>query len=148
MTKQDTINANVCLLAQQAHDAGVESGTVLHYRTGDAPEPVSPVTLMGCTFTYQGLDDDKALLGCKLKDKLLGTAPVDNVEPMRFATCFSTCDLLRSSTFISSSSRREISRSFSFPRRYISFSTCRIFAADSLFAFSTSCLYCSATCSN
>ena len=86
MTKQDTINANVCLLAQQAHDAGVESGTVLHYRTGDAPEPVSPVTLMGCTFTYQGLDDDKALLGCKLKDKLLGTAPVDNVEPMRFAT--------------------------------------------------------------
>ena len=87
MTKQETINANVCLLAQQAHAAGAEPGTVLTYRTGDAPEPVSPVKVHTCTITYAGVDnDDKPLLGFQLNDKLLGMARVDNVEPMRFAT--------------------------------------------------------------
>ena len=87
MNKQDTVNNNVCRLAQQAHDTGVESGTVLTYRTGDAPEPVSPVKLMACNITYAGINDDnKPLLGFQLKDELLGTAPVAEVEPMRFAT--------------------------------------------------------------
>ena len=87
MTKQDNINANICFLAQQAHDAGVEAGTVLTHPTGDAPEPVSSVKLMSCTITYAGVDnDDKPLLGFKIGDKLIDTAPVDKVEPMRFAT--------------------------------------------------------------
>ena len=86
MTKQDTINANICYLAQQAHDSGVEPGTILTYRKGDASEPVSPVKLMTAIITYAGADDDKPLLGFKLKDELLDTAPVDNVEPMRLAT--------------------------------------------------------------
>ena len=88
MTKQDTINANVRLLAQQAHAAGVEPGTVLtHHSTSEAPEAKSPVKLTACTITYAGVDDDdKPLLGVRLNDELLGTAPVDKVEPMRFAT--------------------------------------------------------------
>ncbi|MBP47347.1 MAG: hypothetical protein CMH53_05360 [Myxococcales bacterium] len=87
MTKQDTINANVCLLAQQAHAAGAAAGTVLTHPTGDAPEPVSPVKLMSCTITYAGVDDDdKPLLGFRLNDELLDTVPVAEVKPMRFAT--------------------------------------------------------------
>ena len=92
--KQDTINANICFLAQQAHDAGAAAGTVLTYRTGDAPEPVSPVKLMSCTIIYAGKTttytdktfSDTPLLGFRLNDELLGTARVDEVEPMRFAT--------------------------------------------------------------
>ena len=88
MTKQDTINANVRLLAQQAHAAGVEPGTVLtHHSTSEAPEAKSPVKVMTAIVTYAGVDDDdKPLLGVRLNDELLGTAPVDKVEPMRFAT--------------------------------------------------------------